>query len=126
MATTRNYSSLDQNQIMQRAFDEASDALRVQTEAVVVANAMEVAISDRDDSIRLGDGTNLTQVNPDGSLKVSTGLVKDSYDFFSGTHTDTTSTYVYRRGGSSGTIVATVSIVYANSDKDEIVSLSVI
>jgi hypothetical protein len=125
MATTRNYSSLDQNQIMQRAFDEAADALRVQTEAVVIANAMEVAISDRDDSIRLGDGTNLTQVNPDGSLKVSTGLVKDSYDYFSGSHTDTTSTYVYRRGGISGTVVATVQIVYADSNKDEIVSLSV-
>jgi hypothetical protein len=110
---------------MQRAFDEAADALRVQTEAVVVANAMEVVISDTDDSIRLGDGTNLTQVNPDGSLKVSTGLVKDSYDYFSGSHTETTSTYVYRRGGSSGTVVATVQIVYADSEKDEIVSLSV-
>lgn len=125
MATTRNYSSLDQNQIMQRAFDEAADALRVQTEAVVVANAMEVVISDTDDSIRLGDGTNLTQVNPDGSLKVSSGLVKDSYDFFSGNHTDTTSTYVYRRGGPSGVIVATVQIAYADAEKDEIVSLTV-
>lgn len=125
MATTRTYSSLDQNQIMQRAFDEASDALRVQTEAVVVANAMEVAISDLDDTIRLGDGTNLTEVNPDGSLKVSAGLVKDSYDYFSGSHTDVTSTYVYRRGGNSGTVVATVHIVYTDSNKDEIASLSV-
>ena len=121
----RNYSSLDQNQIMQRAFDESNDALRVQTEAVVVANAMEVVISDQDDSIRLGDGTNLTQVNPDGSLKVSAGLVKHSFDYFSGSHTDTTSTYVYKRGGSSGVTVATVNIVYTNTDKDEILSLTV-
>lgn len=121
----RNYSSLDQNQIMQRAFDESSDALRVQTEAVVVANAMEVVISDSDDSIRLGDGTNLTQVNPDGSLKVSAGLVKDAYDYFSGSHTGTTSTYTYKMGGASGTTVAVVTIVYTNSDKDEILSLTV-
>lgn len=121
----RNYSSLDQNQIMQRAFDESSDALRVQTEAVVVANAMEVVISDSDDSIRLGDGTNLTQVNPDGSLKVSAGLVKDAYDYFSGSHTGTTSIYTYKMGGASGTTVAVVTIVYTNSDKDEILSLTV-
>lgn len=121
----RNYSSLDQNQIMQRAFDESADALRVQTEAVVVANAMEVVISDRDDSIRLGDGTNLTQVNPDGSLRVSAGLVKQTFDYFSGNHTDTTSTYVYKRGGSGGVTVATVNIVYTNADKDEILSLTV-
>lgn len=122
---TRNYSSLDQNQIMQRAFDEQSDALRVQTEARVVANAMEVAISDKDDSIRLGDGTNLTQVTSEGALKVSSGLVKDAFDFFSGTHTDTTSTFVYRRGGSLGEVVATIYVVYSNSEKDEIISLSV-
>ena len=121
----RNYSSLDQNQIMQRAFDESADALRVQTEAVVVANAMEVVISDRDDTIRLGDGTNLTQVNPDGSLRVSAGLVKQAFDYFSGSHTETTSTYVYKRGGSSGVTVATVNIVYTNTDKDEILSLTV-
>lgn len=121
----RNYSSLDQNQIMQRAFDEQSDALRVQTEAKIVANAMEVAISDKDDSIRLGDGINLTRVTPDGALKVSSGLVKDAFDYFSGTHTDTTSTYVYKRGGSAGVVVATVNIIYANADKDEILSLTV-
>jgi hypothetical protein len=125
MATTKTYSSLDQNQIMQRAFNEQTDALRVQTEAVVVANAMEVVISDTDDSIRRGDGTNLTQVNPDGSLKVSSGLVKAAFDHFSGSHTDITSTYVYRRGGALGTIVATVQIVYASAEKDEILSLTV-
>lgn len=122
---TRRYSSLDQSQIFQRAFDEEGDCLRVQTEATVVAKAMEVAISDKDDSIRLGDGTNLTRVNTDGSLKVSSGLVKEAYDYFSGNHTEITSTYTYRRGGSSGTIVATVRIVYNSAEKDEIVSLSV-
>lgn len=121
----RNYSSLDQNQIMQRAFDESADALRVQTEAVVVANAMEVVISDSDDSIRLGDGTNLTQVNPDGSLRVSSGLVKEAFDYFSGNHTETTSTYTYKMGGASGTVVAVVSIVYTNSEKNEILNLTV-
>lgn len=121
----RNYSSLDQNQIMQRAFDESSDALRVQTEARIVANAMEVAISDKDDSIRLGDGTNLTQVNPDGSLKVSAGLVKEAFDYFSGNHGATSSVYTYKRGGSSGVVVAVVTIVYTDTDKDEILSLTV-
>lgn len=121
----RNYSTLDQNQIMQRAFDESSDALRVQTEAVVVANAMEVVISDTDDSIRLGDGTNLTGVTLDGALKVSGGLVKEAFDHFSGTHAATTSTFVYKRGGATGVTVATVTIVYTNADKTEIASLTV-
>jgi len=121
----RNYSSLDQNQIMQRAFDESSDALRVQTEAVVVANAMEVVISDTDDSIRLGDGTNLTEVTLDGALKVSGGLVKEAFDYFSGAHTETTSTFVYKRGGAAGAVVATVTIAYTNADKNEIASLTV-
>jgi len=125
MATTRTYSSLDQNQIMQRAFDESTDALRVKTEATVVATAMEVAISDTDDSIRLGDGTNLTQVNPDGSLKVSSGLVKEAFDHVIGAHTSTSSTYTYKIGGPSGTVVATVSILYTTADKDEIQSLTV-
>jgi len=120
----RNYSSLDQNQIMQRAFDESSDALRVQTEAVVVANAMEVVISDTDDSIRLGDGTNLTEVTLDGALKVSGGLVKEAFDYFSGAHTETTSTFVYKRGGAAGVVVATVTIAYTNADKNEIASLT--
>ena len=121
----RNYSSLDQNQIMQRAFDESADALRVQTEAVVVANAMEVVISDQDDSIRLGDGTNLTEVNPDGSLKVSSGLVKEAFDHVNGVHTSTTSTYTYKMGGPTGSVVATVAIVYTTADKDEIQTLTV-
>lgn len=125
MSTVRTYSSLDQNQIIQRAFDESSDALRVKTEATVVANAMEVIISDTDDSIRLGDGTNLTQVNPDGSLRVSSGLVKEAFDHVSGTHTTSTSTYTYKTGGSTGTVVATVLIVYTTADKDEIQSLTV-
>jgi hypothetical protein len=125
MATDRNYSSLDQQQIIQRAFDEQSDALRVKTEAQIVANAMEVAINASDDSIRLGDGQNLTKVNLDGSLRVSSGLVKQMYDYLSGIHTDTTSTFVYKLGGAQGTTVATVNIVYTDATKDEILSLTV-
>lgn len=125
MATDRNYSSLDQQQIIQRAFDEQSDALRVKTEAQIVANAMEVAINASDDSIRLGDGQNLTRVNLDGSLRVSSGLVKQTYDYLSGIHTDTTSTFVYKLGGAQGTTVATVNIVYTDATKDEILSLTV-
>lgn len=72
--TNPSPSQLDQNQILQRAFDESKDRLRVDLEATVTMGQLEVAISHVDDSIRLGDGTNLvtaTVVGPDVGLDVN-------------------------------------------------------
>lgn len=61
-------SLLDQNQILQRVYDEANDRLRVDTSATIEAGQMEVSINHVDDSIKIGDGTDFLLVNPDGSL----------------------------------------------------------
>ena len=118
-------SKLDSAQVLQHAFDDSTHALRTTTEATVVAGAIEVALDHSNDSIKIGDGSRLVSVAEDNSLKVSGGLIKDAYDYFSGAHTATTSVYTYRIGGASGGIVGTVTIVYVDSSKSEIQSLSV-
>lgn len=115
------YTQLDQNQILQRAFDESKDELKVQTEATIVAGAMEVAINDSDDSIRLGDGTNLTNVNPDGALRVSTGLIKVAFDAIYATYpTASSEVYTYKYLGNT---VATVTVTYTSNTKEDLVSV---
>jgi len=118
-------SKLDSAQVLQHAFDDETKTLRVQTEATVVAGVMEVAVDHQTDSVKIGNGTRFADVTVDNSLKVSNGLVKETFDYFSGTHTSLSSTYTYRRGGPSGTIVATVTVTYADGTKREITSLTV-
>lgn len=125
MPVTPNPSKLDSSQVLQHAFDDNAQALRVNTEATVIAGAFEVAVDHNTDSIKIGDGTNLASVNNDGSFKVSNGLVKEPFDFFTGIHTDTSSIYTYKMGGAAGSIVAVVTILYTDSTKNEILSLSV-
>lgn len=118
-------SKLDSNQVLQHAFDDATHALRTTTEATVVAGSIEVAMDHQTDSIKIGNGTRFADIATDNSLKVSSGLVKESFDYFTGEHTQTTSTYTYRRGGASGQIVSVVSITYTDGTKREISSLVV-
>jgi hypothetical protein len=122
---TKKPSSLDANQVLQHAFDEEDLALRVKTDATIIEGNLEVAVDHVTDSIKIGDGTRTAGVTHQGAVKVSSGLVKEAFDYFSGEHTNTTSVYTYRRGGPSGTVVATVSIVYTNTNKSEIASLTV-
>lgn len=144
-------SKLDSAQVLQHAFDDETKTLRVQTEATVVAGVMEVAVDHATDSIKIGDGTrlagvtannelkvklasvseasplpvDLSNVTVDNTLKVSGGLVKNAFDYFSGAHTSTSSVYTYRLGGPSGTIVSVVTVTYVDGTKREIASLTV-
>lgn len=118
-------SKLDSAQVLQHAFDDETHALRVNTEATVVAGAIEIAVDHQTDSIKLGDGNRFAEIASDNSLKVAGGLVKDPFDYFSGEHTTTSSTYTYRLGGAGGIIVAVVSITYVDGTKREISSLTV-
>ena len=74
MATNPNPSNLDQQQILQRAFDESQDKLRVDTSATIIAGAMEVSISHVDDDILIygNDGTTDRKVKTDaaGELQI--------------------------------------------------------
>ena len=118
-------SKLDSAQVLQHAFDDETHTLRVNTEATVVAGALEVAIDHQTDSVKLGDGNRFAQIASDNSLKVSAGIVKEPFDYFSGSHTATTSIYTYKDGGPSGATVAIVTITYVDDTKREILSLVV-
>jgi hypothetical protein len=118
-------SRLDASQVLRHAFDDESGTLRVNTEATVVAGSFEVSVDHQTDSVKIGDGIKTAAISSDNSLKVSSGIVKDYFDYFSATHTALTSTYTYRDGGASGNIVAVVSITYTNDDKKEIQTLEV-
>jgi len=62
-------------QILQGSYDESNQRLRVETAATIVAGAVEVAINDTTDSIKIGDGTgDYLKVNPDGSIDVNATL----------------------------------------------------
>lgn len=125
MSTVPPPSKLDSAQVLQHAFDDSTRSLRVNTEATVVAGALEVAIDHETDSIKLGDGNRFAEITSDNALKVTGGLVKEPFDYFSGEHTSTSSTYTYRLGGVGGLVVAVVSITYVDGTKREILSLTV-
>lgn len=62
---------LDANSVIQSVYDIDENALRVNTQATIVAGAMEVAIDASTDSIKVSDGTDTLAVNPDGSINVN-------------------------------------------------------
>ena len=72
MSPIPNPSKLDASQVLQHAFDDSTSRLRVDTEAVIIDGAIEVALSADSDSIAIGDGSNTLTVNPDGSINVNT------------------------------------------------------
>lgn len=62
--------------------------------------------------------------NVTGGIKTSAtngGLVTAAYDYTAYTNTNTTTdTYVYKSGGAAGTTVATVTIVYTDTTKAQV------
>jgi hypothetical protein len=73
MATNPNPTKLDFEQVIQRAFDNSAERLRVDSVASVESGSMEVVISDTDDSIKIGNGNNgpYLEVNADGSININ-------------------------------------------------------
>lgn len=67
-----SYTSLDSNQIFQRAFEEESDRIRVDAQVTATLGTVEVIISaSSGDNIQLSDGTNFAGITVGGELKVS-------------------------------------------------------
>lgn len=62
---------LDADQILRNVLNSTEDALNVDINATVTAGAVEVAIDQSTDSIKVGDGTNLLKVNTNGSINTS-------------------------------------------------------
>ncbi len=71
---------------------------------------METQISDMTGKKFLG-------INTDGSINIVAGLVPYNYDYISLGYTGANiSTIIYRSGGATGTIVATLQIQYSGNN----------
>ena len=67
------------------------------------------------------DDTNKVWKAWDKTVIFSGGLISGEYDYVVVTYpTTTTETYVFKDGGSGGTTVATVNIVYLAADKKQL------
>jgi len=64
-------TNLDFSQVLQRAFDESTDRLKVDTQATinVEGGIVEVAVDQTTDSIKIGDGTNLVGTTNDSGTR---------------------------------------------------------
>ena len=59
------------------------------------------------------------------SIKAIGGLVSDAYDYIGATYPTTSSeVYTYKTGGSGGTTVATITVVYSDSTKEALTSVT--
>ena len=76
-------SLLSQQQILQAAFDESVERLRVDAEVTAVIGQVEVIITDTEDSIKIGDGTGtfatITTVGTKTGIDVNLINVVDNY-----------------------------------------------
>lgn len=62
------------------------------------------------------DGDGSIYVNVGTSVPVSSGLITSAYDYIArGTPDGTTVTYTHKIGGSSGTVVGTISVYYTDT-----------
>lgn len=117
MSETDWSTKKDSSQVIKAVYDVPTNSINTN---IVGGN---ITISAADDSIKIGDGTDFLAVNTDGSLNV---LVQNAgipvkYDYFVATYpNDTTEIFTYKTGGSSGTIVSTVTIVYTDNTKQNI------
>ena len=56
---------------------------------------------------------------------LSNTLITDSFDYIGATYPDTeTEVYTYKSGGSGGTIVGTITVVYTDSTKAVLLSVT--
>lgn len=130
MAQNPDPSLLDPGQIIKRAFDGTNDRIRVETEiaTVNIGGQQEIVISAEHDDIAIKSSSSGNELEPnaDGSLNTYTQniLVEEKWDAVLGTYPNaTTEVYAYKLGGLSGTTVATVTIIYTDANKNDIISL---
>lgn len=70
------YTELDQNQILQRVFEESYDRLRVDAEVTATIGTVECIIdANSGDNISISDGANNLSINPDGSINVKVNAI---------------------------------------------------
>lgn len=65
-------SNLGMGQIIQKVYDAPNDRLRVEAQYTsTIEGEIEVALSAPDDTVAISDGTDILQVNGDGSINVN-------------------------------------------------------
>lgn len=69
------------------------------------------------------------QKDTSGNVAVNTislgSLITEKFDYVSASYPDSvTEIYVYKNGGASGTLVATVTVIYVDSTKNQLVSVT--
>lgn len=94
------------------------------------SDPVEVIISHVDDSIRIGDGTNLADVTADGELQVSDAALVGSFNAPIAANAvtmaypdDVTEVYTYHSGGAAGPTVMTITVIYTDDTKSRYVSV---
>jgi hypothetical protein len=117
-------SKLDADQVLRRAYDEDENRLRVDAEVTATIGEVSVIIDDTSDSIKIGDGTGtFMEVNSDGSTNniMQNSIVPYKFDGIYPTYPNpTTEIYVYKQGG---TTVATVTVIYTDASKNNLISV---
>jgi hypothetical protein len=73
MAPRHQPSRLDANQVLQEAFNDETQRLRVDSEATVVNAEMDITLTAEDDTVSIGDASTgyKLKINPNGSINVS-------------------------------------------------------
>jgi hypothetical protein len=73
MAERHQPSRLDANQVLQEAFDDETQRLRVDSEATILNADVDITLTAEDDTVSIGDfitGAKL-KINPNGSINIS-------------------------------------------------------
>lgn len=120
-------SDLSSENVLRDIHDAATQSIRTNVSAVI-APGLEVIISQADDSIKIGDGTNLitsTNINGKQGLDVTVtnpgALVTVPFDSIYPSYPNaTTEIYVYKQSAST---VATVTVTYIDSTKNNLISI---
>lgn len=122
------YTQLDEAQVIKQVFDETNDRLRVDAEVTATIGTVEVVITDADDAIKIGNGSGqYMAVNSDGStnIRVSNALITSPFDYIGATYPNsTTEIYSYKSGGSGGSLVGVITVIYTDASKNNIQSVT--
>ena len=73
MAPRHQPSRLDANQVLQEAFNDETQRLRVDSQATVVDADIDITLTAEDDTVSIGDAVtgNKLKINPNGSINVA-------------------------------------------------------
>lgn len=83
-------------------------------------------MSDRSTQVKIVNGFN-TVINPatEDTLAALAGMVTSAFDYIEATYpTSSSEIYVYKTGGTSGTIISTITIVYTDTTKEFISTIT--